>query len=880
MAYNPPTYYSPYISESDEESQTKSELESHGESYDSDSDSDSSTATGNSIAKGLDDPRYAIIKAAGPNFPTVTDQLFYEHSAGLHSALVGSAYEAQPVKDASNNVIVYKSPLYENPKKTVRSSLFSFKSIDRDIQVYPFSSFFSLKTPRTYKHVTQIQIVQINFQYFANAIPDMSGIDNQILNFLSTLGFSKESCIPCLQTQSSFNGLGISEVGRINPVAPSTVLVHGIKIRPGNYDSVGLVNELDKQMNKTPPFRIISYAEHKKQFHATRTLKHLFNEGGKWFYDAQGGSFSRNVSNTDIMTAYFPHITPLNAASITDTETFVAYFYPVLKEALKDKFASQFIDLDGDSLKTVQNRVLHHYEGLQSNYYYNLCSTNLTYLRKLRDSHTFKYHPIHSYQWNYNPYTNRVGMIHTDLHPSLNADIQNTHAASRTHHQSLANLTPTQFTRLEQSLTRTLTTVAGLTSQLSNALTTIGIPYGLYNADYYYVSTNTISTATTTLTTTSDALDTQLLNMATGIVVPPTPPFSTTPRVPPYSFSWSTLSEILNESSTASLATPSNYDPPYLSKMTVLNNASIISSVSGVPCSCVDFPSLYSTFQSYVSTSQAAASTVSTVHTNALSTTKGYVQTTYSDVFPPAMLQNDAYMNNKGPGGVTTYANVAVIKPSTPFDDITNSGAIYTTDTIQSLGVLGTPTTVVDTSGACCAFIQAAFRNIYSCIPAEYIQSVGLLKKAGFSGNILAYYSTIAAEGSLLRSNVYLQLNTEQSMNNMDVAKMENYNISNETTGEHKLVLGKLLTEGTGLQDITQTIVQLPAKFETPLGAVDHLSMTLLLDTLIPIYRLFPFPLQGDEWNGILQIDEEVGTLDRETDLSPVPTVDWANKPY
>lgn len=292
------------------------------------------------------------------------------------------------------------------------------------------------------------------------------------------------------------------------------------------------------------------------------------------------------------MTAYFPHITPLNASSITDTETFVAYFYPVLKEALKDKFASQFIDLDGDSLKNVQNRVLHHYEGLQSNYYYNLCSTNLTYLRKLRDSHTFKYHPIHSYQWNYNPYTNRVGMIHTDLHPSLNADIQNTHAASRIHHQSLANLTPTQFTRLEQSLTRTLTTVAGLTSQLSNALTTIGIPYGLYNTDYYYVSTNTLSTATTTLANTNtigDALDMQLLNIATGTSVPPTPPFSTTPRVPPYSFSWSTLSEILNESSTASLATPSNYDPPYLSKMTALNNASIISSVSGVPCSCVDF---------------------------------------------------------------------------------------------------------------------------------------------------------------------------------------------------------------------------------------------------------------------------------------------------
>ena len=120
----------------------------------------------------------------------------------------------------------------------------------------------------------------------------------------------------------------------------------------------------------------------------------------------------------------------------------------------------------------------------------------------------------------------------------------------------------------------------------------------------------------------------------------------------------------------------------------------------------------------------------------------------------------------------------------------------------------------------------------------------------------------------------------EQGLNNMDVAAKENYNITNETTGEHKVVLGKILTEGSGLQDVTQTVVQLPAKFDTPLSTIDHFSFNLLLDTLTPLSRIFPFQLAGSDWDGILQIDEEVGTLDRDTDLAPVPTIAWSNKPF
>ena len=146
-----------------------------------------------------------------------------------------------PAKDASNNVIEYKSPLYANPKKRVQSNLFSFKSADRDPEVYPLSTFFTLKTPRTYKNVTQIQIVQVNFQYFANAIPDLSNVYQEILNYVSTIGYDPSQCANCTNLVPNLNGLALSEVGRTNPVDPGQVLVHAVQVSPGDYDAPGLL---------------------------------------------------------------------------------------------------------------------------------------------------------------------------------------------------------------------------------------------------------------------------------------------------------------------------------------------------------------------------------------------------------------------------------------------------------------------------------------------------------------------------------------------------------------------------------------------------------------------------------------------------------------
>jgi hypothetical protein len=82
------------------------------------------------------------------------------------------------------------------------------------------------------------------------------------------------------------------------------------------------------------------------------------------------------------------------------------------------------------------------------------------------------------------------------------------------------------------------------------------------------------------------------------------------------------------------------------------------------------------------------------------------------------------------------------------------------------------------------------------------------------------------------------------------------------------------MTEGSGIGDTTQTIIQSPASFSPPVGKIDHLHFTLLLDDLVPVSAVMPFGYNFCDWNATIQIDEEVYVMD-EKDLSSVPTVKW-----
>jgi hypothetical protein len=844
MSGNPPAYYQPYMSDD--------------EGAESD-ESDSSMSTTDSIARGLDDPRYAIGRAVGADFKTLNDQLLFQRGNA------GSAYTEQP-KDTLNN-----SPLYKDPKKRIQTTLFSLKSSNRDTRVYPTTSDFSLKLPRIYKNVTQIQLVQISYEYFLNTIPDVSGLYSTIVNTLSTFGIDISECLECFQNSSAQQGIGVSELGRTHPILGNNVpLKHIVGVRPGRYDTNLLAQELDYQMNKTPPFNIISYTSHRNQFHSSRNLYHLFNEGGRYFHNKLTNEFKSSYTRKNIHDHYFPQMNYHSSAlPPTEKETLVSYYYPVLREVFTSQYDHLYLDLFGNTFESARQRVLNHFEGLDSDFYYGLCTSNLPYLTKIRDQHTFRYNLINQYDWAYDPGMKRFVVKHTTLHPSIHADIKNRH---NFHFQTLlhsAGLTSSQYSTLVATHERTKAVLTDLQRALHSSLVAVGIPFSIYPPSFLYNNTNIISTQNAGLLLGSQLTenDSHLYDIASGSLT-----YSTFggvyTRAPIYNFNWTRLSDLYNES-TDVIANPGNYDGTYASHLSTLVGRSVFSSTlgggylpgySGIAFNFTGntaYQDLYSTFQGYYSTSIGQASTLTNILSSQTNLTSNYVSEKYGNVLPSHIISNNVYLNGNGTGGVSFNAQDILLKPSTPFDTLSSGPS---------------PT------NKCCQLINSYLTNWYGCVPANYVVNT-LPWKLGFSptiSNVFNFFSTIGSTQTTTPYNIYLQLNVEKSMNNMDVATKEDVSVTNLPTGENKVVLGKLLTEGSGLSDITQTIIQMPAQFQTPIGKLDHLHFTMLLDDLVPISKLFPFSFGFTEWDAVIQIDEEIGVLDRETDLSTVPRIEWS----
>jgi hypothetical protein len=115
----------------------------------------------------------------------------------------------------------------------------------------------------------------------------------------------------------------------------------------------------------------------------------------------------------------------------------------------------------------------------------------------------------------------------------------------------------------------------------------------------------------------------------------------------------------------------------------------------------------------------------------------------------------------------------------------------------------------------------------------------------------------------------------------MDIAMNENYSISNETTGQVKLIAAKILLAGVGAGEVTETAIQNPILFETPLGKLDKLEFKIYADdaTLTPMWLYFPFEIGINDWDATFQIDEEVSFADRNAGWGTNPTVPIPNNP-
>lgn len=284
---------------------------------------------------------------------------------------------------------------------------------------------------------------------------------------------------------------------------------------------------------------------------------------------------------------------------------------------------------------------------------------------------------------------------------------------------------------------------------------------------------------------------------------------------------------------------------------------------SGAKLNFTNFIDYHSTISSYYNIIQSTNCAISCIQGVAYDRHHQYVANKYTGILPDHMIQNKSYNN-------TNALPVAIV----------TGNYSYTPGTPVFANIPGE----IDCLSICCQALDRIIARWYSCLPVNTVISglpymLGLAETGGTNFSIL---STVNLFSSATGNFDYLmQINSQQSFNNMDIAMNEKYNVSNETTGQVKLMAAKILSAGLGAGEVTQTIIQNPIIFDNTLGKLDKLEFKIYADdaALTPLWLWLPLPFDYNEWNATFQIDEEIGFADRNTGWGQRPTIPMPNNP-
>ena len=428
------SYYRPYTSGSDTDSASESGSASES-SYSSDTEYDLSESLPNFRA-------LAGVLAAGPSFDLSGELLYAKNPLGYPLNQVAPSFTQYEIKpDASGTL-----------KSTTQSvnSIVMLLSNDRDRSVYPQPTMVTLRFPRVYKNVTSFQIVQIkllsSFFYFR---PDKFNTD-----------------------------ITIAENGR-NKVTSI--------IRKGTYDINSLMNEIQTQLNITPLFYdfVNGFQEFALRFASTGDFGVNFNYPGETFYDRLTNQFTPNPTMTTIVTEYFQN-QYAGLSSYTTDQLKVAYYYPVLKEALLDATS---INLSVSTIlepgETVYSRCIYTFQGIDDQVILAVINLNLPTLDAYRLQHTFRDSLVNAYSVSLQPQSNRISILSHGLNKSLVNLLQAKQSQYLAETLTAAGLTPATYAALQTQNTLLLAVLNDMFYYLQRYLATyFGIPFNTYDISY------------------------------------------------------------------------------------------------------------------------------------------------------------------------------------------------------------------------------------------------------------------------------------------------------------------------------------------------------------------------------------------------------------
>lgn len=469
-------YYTPYLSDSESDTGSESGTLTPTSTEDSDFETDSTSSSYaervaaevprnfRAFAQGL-----SYSGLAGPSFDSSGQILSLQEGVSPYGGTgfpTFSNYELP--KDPSGATIEVETKSVNN--------IIMLDSRDRDKKVYPQPTSVTLRLPRTYNNITDFQLVQVKllsaFLYFRNT-KNNTDISIQELNRTST--------------DSSGN------------TVPAVIKNF---IREGSYNIDTLLAELTTQLNRTPLFYDYpnGFQDFAPLFAATGNFALGFNFPGDTYYDSLLDQFIPNPTTALIVSKYFQNqYAGLSSYSVDQIK--VAYYYPVLKEALLDQNYDQEINLViPDSIavyllptETVYSRCIYTFQGINDPVIQQVILQNISVLDDYRVKHTFRFSLINQYTATYEAQNNHVTIASPGLNTSLSNLITYKQAQFFAEQLNNAGITQDQYNSFQTQNTLLLAVLNDMFYYIERYLATIfGINFNTYTLNYIATPSNLV----------------------------------------------------------------------------------------------------------------------------------------------------------------------------------------------------------------------------------------------------------------------------------------------------------------------------------------------------------------------------------------------------
>jgi hypothetical protein len=354
------------------------------------------------------------------------------------------------------------------------TTLVMISSRDRDTNVFPQPTYFTMRLPKTYKNIKTINITQLNLL-------------NSFFNFTEARG-------------NTF--MYIRELGRIRTDASGNIVPNDVRVqlRTGTYTSGTLVTELNNALNKTPLFADISggLGTFIAEFQGTGDYSILFNQPGPVVFNTLTQQYESNVAMSQLVSRYFQNVQTVGTVNFSYNECLVAYYYPVIKEMTASNLP---FNLHPEALPegfTIpSDYILFAFQGLTDPYILTLIQdpANIVLFDQYRAANTFVSFLVNKYQCTYNANQGRLQIIAPSLNDSIQTDL-NLEYSTYLNEEVLAAGFPSvavfqsQYNALTQQNGSLLEFYNFIHTRFTNAF---GINFGTYTAEFFANQSNEIT---------------------------------------------------------------------------------------------------------------------------------------------------------------------------------------------------------------------------------------------------------------------------------------------------------------------------------------------------------------------------------------------------